>query len=395
MNGSLVKCCPLCGSSRLDSIYEVSNVPVHCNRLWLDRNQAINCQKGNIKLAFCQECGLIANTDFDSSLLDYSQQYENCLHYSPCFQDYAQCLAGRLIERYNLRNRDVIDIGCGKGDFLLLLCEMGGNRGIGFDPGYVEREDHNKGAIEVKFVKDYFSDRSSGYNADLICCRQVLEHVPDPIGFLHRVMEAVGKHLNSSLFFEVPNVTYTLRNLFIWDIIYEHYSYFTPYSISHLFSSCGFEVTEVAEEFGGQYLAIHALPGDVSDTSTSCQSQDLKQIAAQAALFKTEHRTVISKWERRVERLADCGKRVVIWGAGSKGVSFLNILGLTDQIQWAVDVNSKKQGMHIAGTGQKIVSPDTLREYKPEVVIVMNPIYKGEINRMAEDLGISPEFLYI
>ena len=36
-----------------------------------------------------------------------------------------------------LRGKDIIEIGCGKGEFLLLLCEMGNNRGTGFDPGFV------------------------------------------------------------------------------------------------------------------------------------------------------------------------------------------------------------------------------------------------------------------
>ena len=39
-----------------------------------------------------------------------------------------------LIRRYDLRGKEVIEIGCGKGEFLSLLCEVGDNRGVGFDP---------------------------------------------------------------------------------------------------------------------------------------------------------------------------------------------------------------------------------------------------------------------
>lgn len=393
-NLSTAKSCPSCGSSRLDSFYEMSNVPVHCNRLWSDRDEAINCPKGNIKLAFCRQCGFITNTDFDGSLVDYTPEYDNCLHYSPHFQDYARSLAERLIRRYNLRKKDIIDIGCGKGDLLLLLCKMGENRGIGFDTSYVERDDRRKDAVEVTFIKDYYSERYSGYSADLICCLQVLEHLPEPREFLNTIHVAARKRLNSSLFFEVPNATYTLRKLFIWDIIYEHCSYFTAYSLSGLFSSCGFDVTEVAEEFGGQYLDIHAACGNARGTFRSCPSQYIDQVAAEIVSFKTKCHGLISKWKEGVERLADCGKRTVIWGAGSKGVSFLNILGLRDHIAYAVDVNPKKKGMYIAGTGQRIVSPETLKEYKPEVVIVTNPIYNDEIKEMVAGLGITPEFMH-
>ena len=47
----------------------------------------------------------------------------------------------------------------------------------------------------------------------------------------------------------------------------------------------------------------------------------------------------------------------------------------------------------MAGTGQEVVSPEFLRDYRPDAVIVMNPIYKGEIGRNLEALGISAEIL--
>jgi len=50
--------------------------------------------------------------------------------------------------------------------------------------------------------------------------------------------------------------------------------------------------------------------------------------------------------------------------------------------------------MYIAGTGQKIIPPEFLLKYKPDVVIVMNPIYKQEIQRQVEDLKVACEFIY-
>ena len=64
---------------------------------------------------------------FDKNLLNYSKAYENSLFCSNLYQEYTDTLVRRLIKRYNLRNKDVIDIGCGKGDFLFLLCILGNN----------------------------------------------------------------------------------------------------------------------------------------------------------------------------------------------------------------------------------------------------------------------------
>ena len=44
-------------------------------------------------------------------------------------------------------------------------------------------------------------------------------------------------------------------------------------------------------------------------------------------------------------------------------------------------------------TGQEIVSPDFLGEYRPDVVIVMNPVYVNEIKQDLSRLGLSPKVL--
>ena len=72
---------------------------------------------------------------------------------------------------------------------------------------------------------------------------------------------------------------------------------------------------------------------------------------------------------------------------------FLNMVESRDAIQYVVDFNPRKNGMHIAGAGQRIVPPDFLREYRPEVVVVMNPIYQEEIRSMTRQLGLEVSFL--
>jgi hypothetical protein len=44
---------PLCGSSELQTFYEVTDVPASCHLLWSSKEEPINCPKGNIQLAFC------------------------------------------------------------------------------------------------------------------------------------------------------------------------------------------------------------------------------------------------------------------------------------------------------------------------------------------------------
>jgi hypothetical protein len=60
-----------------------------------------------------------------------------------------------------------------------------------------------------------------------------------------------------------------------------------------------------------------------------------------------------------------------------------------------VDINPLKHGTFLAGTGQKVVAPGFLREYQPDTVIVMNPIYCDEIQRDLDRMGLSAELVPI
>ena len=82
---------------------------------------------------------------------------------------------------------------------------------------------------------------------------------------------------------------------------------------------------------------------------------------------------------------------MAIWGSGSKAVSYLTTLGLRDEIAAVVDINPHKHGKFLAGTGHEIVGPEALVALRPDVVLVMNAIYVGEIGAELRRLGLEPE----
>jgi SAM-dependent methyltransferase len=387
--------CPVCNSSKFGVFFEMLDVPVFCNLLWPERDAAKDCPKGDIKLAFCSDCGFIYNVAFDPKLLDYCPDYENSLDFSPRFQDYAKSLADRLIQRYDLHDKEIIEIGCGKGDFLLLLCELGNNRGIGFDPSYIAKPDRQSPASDrVEFVRDFYSERYSDRQGDFVCCRHTLEHIERPNVLLNTLRKTVGDRLETPIFFEVPNALHTFHNLAIWDIIYEHCGYFAPVSLAYAFSASGFDVRQVTEEFQGQFLGLEAFPGNANSQLTPDQIQAVRQLASDIREFTRKFDAKIAEWKQKLEDIAANGQRVAIWGAGSKGVTFLNLLK-GDLVEYIVDINPRKQGMYVPGTGQKIVPPEFLKEYRPDVAIVMNPIYSNEIQKSLGDLGLETELMSV
>ena len=386
------KPCPVCQKSNGEIFLEMAEVPVHCNLLWSAKADAVDAPRGSIQLTFCPDCGFIFNAAFDPELMEYSQTYENSLHFSPRFQNYAESLAKDLINRHKLKGKQIIDIGCGKGDFLKLLCKLGGNTGVGFDPSY-EPELNKIGEEEKKitFVQDFYSEVYSDYQADLICCRHVLEHIQFPRNFLSVVRRAIGNRVATGVLFEVPNVIFTLRDLGIWDIIYEHCNYFSRFSLHHLFSACEFERIATKETFNEQFITLEAFPASSRHDCDEVNADGIEEVAGLVDAFGEKYRLKVEEWSEFLTRAATKGQRLVVWGSGSKGVTFLNTLQTHNQIEYVVDINPRKQGNYVAGTGQKIVPPEFLLEYQPDVIVIMNSVYKSEIKELCKQLGLSAE----
>jgi hypothetical protein len=76
-----------------------------------------------------------------------------------------------------------------------------------------------------------------------------------------------------------------------------------------------------------------------------------------------------------------------VWGGGSKGVTFLNLVDATSTVSRVVDLNPAKHGRFVPGTGQPFVAPVDLERAPADAVIVMNPIYADEITAMLADMG--------
>jgi SAM-dependent methyltransferase len=387
--------CPVCGSLETPTFFEVSNVPVQCNVLWPTPEEARQAPRADISLAFCQDCGHIFNAAFRPDLMAYGPSYENSLRFSPRFQDYAEALVAHLIERYDLHGRDVVEIGCGDGHFLGLLCKRSGGYGLGFDPGHDPARVNQATMDRVTFIRDVYSAQALERSPALVCCRHLLEHVDRPRDLLNEVRSSIRDERSSVVFCEVPNALFTLRHLAIWDIIYEHYSYFTPNSLCCLFHSCAYDVRDTRERYGGQFLTVEALAQEPPADRHRCLGSDPQGLAGLVHSFADNYRRIVASWRQRLGQMAQAGKRIVLWGAGSKGVMFLNTVTVEGQIRYVVDVNPRKEGTYIAGTGQRIAPPGFLQDYDPDVVLVMNRLYEREIRRELELLNVIVDLVVV
>ena len=71
---------------------------------------------GGLNLRSCRNCGFSYNSDFDSGLLSYDENYDNNVP-SLIFENYYKEIASFLYGKFSLSGGFVIDVGCGKARF--------------------------------------------------------------------------------------------------------------------------------------------------------------------------------------------------------------------------------------------------------------------------------------
>ncbi|GIW22747.1 MAG: hypothetical protein KatS3mg068_1754 [Candidatus Sericytochromatia bacterium] len=219
--------CITCGSKNIRLFYSQKNVPLYQNFLFSSYKDAINCKTGDINLVYCYKCSFIYNSTFKANLIDYSINYENTQFYSGYFQKYIEGLINFLVN--NFRNiTGILEIGCGKGDFLKKLSLKYPNLKLyGFDKSL-----DNSVVIGNLNLYNYYYNKNLNLNLNfnLLILRHVLEHIYNPFKFLKN-----NTDLSKFIFIETPSFEWIIDNNAYWDIFYEHCNYFTKKSLLYIF----------------------------------------------------------------------------------------------------------------------------------------------------------------
>ena len=388
--------CIVCDHRELIPFFHLSRSPVHCNRLWNPPAQALWNLRVDSDLVLCAHCGLVFNLSFQRDKMRYSPDYENSLHFSPRFQRFAKNLALDMMDTFHLENKNVIEIGSGDGFFLSLLSHLGAKHGIGFDPGYLppsQRAADQRGDVvedeNLQFFKELYPNPQVelDFPPDFILCRHVLEHLEDPLNLLQEVRAE-----DVPVYFEVPNFGYILEHFSYWDILYEHHLYFTRPALTYLFRKAGFHVRRLRETFGGQYLSLEALPVESDTPPVKTRADEIEPLLTETLEFGRTFQQIKAQWQEFFSAHADQNTPIVVWGIGSKGIIFLNHIA-PSTIRYGVDINPRKRGRFVPGTGQEVVSPDFLKNFQPQIIILMNQLYEKEIQAELDRLQVQCRLL--
>ena len=382
-------CCAVCQHDSVFDFYHSLNSPAHIGVVYATRDAALRAKRGNVLLAHCPKCNMIRNRDAGRGGLAFEPGFEVQLTHSPTFRAFLAGVAERLIAAHRLHGKDLLDAGCGAGDFLRLLCEKGGNRGLGIDPavaqdGFVPL---TAGAMELR--RDDFGTMALDRSFDFAVSQSVLEVVPDPVAFLRKMRDRVVSR-RGRIYVETFNGARAIQQGETWSVCYELCNYFVLDSLVHAAQRAGLRVLDAGYCYGrDQYLYLEA---EAEPSWTSPSPSPASAIADNVAAFRKSHERSLHIWRQRVSRLRESRQRAVVWGSGGKGISFLNAIDAADVFPAVIDINPLRQGKYIPGTGHQIVAPDWLASQRPEVIVISNPLYEQEIRSMAGEVGVDCEF---
>lgn len=184
MKGDL-RCCPVCGGSEFQQLYRFSH------------SMIIRCTTCGHGVTAWEAVGAASQALHEDERYIETRSISRAVSVSAAKDRYA------TLEPFH-PGRDLLEIGCSTGEFLE-IANAHGHRVVGIDPSAAAVRYLNSRLPNLDVRRAFVDDASlpsSGF--DVIVAFHVLEHVQDPVGFLHQAMSRLRPH--GLIYVRVPNL---------------------------------------------------------------------------------------------------------------------------------------------------------------------------------------------
>jgi SAM-dependent methyltransferase len=372
--------CRLCDSDELVGILDLGAIPA-CEKFLTADELDLPEPTFPLHLRLCANCLLLQIPTLvvpERTVTEY-----RCFSsYSDSRVQHAKDFVDDALERLALTSGSfVVEVGSNDGYLLQHVVEAG-IRCLGVEPSA------NVGAVArdrgVPTVAAFLDERSARElraehgPADLLVANNVYAHIPDLLDFTQAL-----RGLLSDDGWVVIEVHHAL-NLVVqgqFDTIYhEHFQYYTLLSATRALATAGLAVVdaELMPMHGGS-IRIWARPTRIAAPASE-RVMGLLSMEKAAGLHRVDgylqlrRRTEASRHSllRFLLRCRADGKRVVGYGAPSRGNTLLNYCGIrSDLVEYIVDGNPYKHGRFTPGMRIPIRDPRLLTIDRPDVVLAL------------------------
>jgi hypothetical protein len=348
--------------------------------------------KGPLELVWCPESQLLQM----SHSYDLKEMYgENYGYRSGLNKSMVKHLTNKihhLEKKVELFPGDcVIDIGSNDATSLKAYTISGIKR-IGVDPTGEKFRDYY--TDNIKLIPDFFPSNEvkveiGSSKVKIITSISMFYDLEDPISFAQSIHDNLDQ--NGIWHFEQSYMPSMLRLNSYDTICHEHVEYYTLHNIQYILERSDMKIIDVQMNgINGGSFAVTATRRDSSIKPNDVLinwlfEQEIKMefntpkpfIDFQKRIYK--HRESL---KTLVESLSMDGKKVLAYGASTKGNVVLQFCGFTEKyLQAVAEVNSDKFGCFTPGTNIPIISEEEAKKMKPDYYLVLPWHFKDSIVR--------------
>jgi SAM-dependent methyltransferase len=348
--------CRVCAGA-LDVLLQYDEMPKAAQHLPL--KSELDTERGvDLEVCQCMSCGLV---QLSNEPVPYYKEVIRAAAYSEEMKEFRINQFKELVEKYSLQNKKVIEVGCGKGEYLSLMSIAGMDAyGIEYAPESV-KECRKENLQVFEGYLETGDDKISEESFDGFFILNFFEHLPDPNGALAGI--AANLTDDGIGLIEVPNFDMILKNNLFSEFINDHLFYFTKETLISTLSQNGFEVLE-ANEVWHDYI--------ISIVVRKRQKAKVEEFYKQQQKLKQELHAYINRFE---------DQKVAIWGAGHQALAIISLTKLhkSDKIKYVIDDAPFKQGKYTPASHLPIVAANKIYSDPVNAIIVMGASYSCEI----------------
>lgn len=336
-----------------------------------------------LRVFYCDACHLVQLQDFVRADDVFRDDYAYFSSQSKTWIDHAQRFVDIASKRFGLdRSSHVVEIASNDG-YLLQHVINRGIRATGIEPCHsvadFARRTHGIptlerffGEAEAKRLLDEIGE------ANLTVANNVLAHVPDILDFAKGFSILLAE--NGVASFEFPHLLNLVQKTQFDTIYHEHFSYLSLIAVEKIFEQAGLRIFDVEElpTHGGS-LRLYAC----RNTANHIETDRVEKLRTAEIEFGLNRPDVYRTFANHVQHLKyhlvstlmdlkHSGKRIAAYGAPAKGNTLLNVCGIRgDVIDFTVDSSPSKQGRYLPGTRIPILTPQSIFDEKPDVIMLL------------------------
>lgn len=327
----------------------------------------------DLNIRQCSNCGLV---QLDSEPVPYFRDVIRAAGYSPEMGEFRRKQFSEFLTKYNLKGKKIIEVGCGRGEYLALMKESGVEAyGIEHLQSSVAACIEHKLNVEQDFMEDKKQDLNHApFNA--FFCLNFLEHIPDINSFLQGIAHNLTE--DGVGLIEVPNFDMILRENMFCEFMTDHLYYFTAETFKSTLTLNGFEVLECKDVWHDYIIsAVVRKTKTPQKSSHEIEQLDLSPFSNYQEQLRKDFHSFIEKFPPM---------SVGIWGAGHQALAVMSLAKLKGKIKYVFDSAPFKQNKFTPATHIPIVGPQKIEEdLGVKAVIVMGASYSDEIVRILKE----------